>query len=209
MKTTFLLVSAAMMVATPAFAADFTGPRLEVKAGYDRLDAEATFDDGFDSISDNGKEDGLVFATELGFDVQMGEALVVGAYGGADISSIESCVDFDGDAICQEVGRTFTIGARAGFKTTPGALLYVKGGYSNTRFKVDFGDAEDEDSSASDTLNGFHLGGGLEIALGDNFYGKAEYVYTNYNDSDISEADFSASSDLARHQGLLGFGARF
>ncbi len=60
-------------------------------------------------------------------------------------------------------------------------MPYVKAGYENFR-----------------DLDGIRVGGGLEYALTKNLYTKAEYRYTDFQ-----------NSGAGRHQGLVGVGIRF
>jgi outer membrane immunogenic protein len=90
-------------------------------------------------------------------------------------------------------------------------MVYVKGGYSRTRLTASYEDraggidliSEEED------LEGFHVGGGLELGLGRRAYGRLDYTYSDYQDGRLDFDGVSARSDMTRHQVLLGFGLRF
>ena len=92
-------------VATPALAADFTGPRVGATVGI--LD---------DDIFGTGT---TTFGLEAGYDWQLGNGAVVGVQG-------EYQDDFDGDE-----GHELAATARVGGLVSENALVYVSGGYSN------------------------------------------------------------------------------
>ncbi len=72
---------------------------------------------------------------------------------------------------------------------SPTANLYVKGGYTNARIKVDgLGGANGD---------GFRLGAGAQFSLSGKAYVGGEYRYSNYE------------SDFSRHQLALTIGTRF
>lgn len=213
MKSKYLLAALAATVATPAMAqdmvTDFAGPRAEFRTGWSGVNIEAEVD----GDSDSEKEGAVTFGGEVGFDAGMG-GFVLGGYAGLDFGDAEFCEAEDDAEACVEIGRNFTIGVRGGVPLGGSALLYAKGGYSNSRLKASFDeDTTDDDDegefSESEDLDGFHLGAGLELAAGPNVYIKAEYVYTNYNGSSTDEEELDASFDIDRHQGLIGVGFRF
>ena len=208
MKFKYLMVALAATAATPAMAQDFAGPRAEVRAGWTKVDIEAELDGEEDSVN----EEAVTFGGEIGFDAQL-NSFVLGGYAGVDYGEAEFCDEvFGGDEACLEVGRNFTVGARAGVPIGTAALLYVKGGYSNGRLGVSFDDDVSDNIDAeteSDSLDGFHIGVGAELAGGPNVYVKAEYVYTKYDGSESNDEDFDSSFDLSRHQALFGVGFRF
>jgi outer membrane immunogenic protein len=195
--------AAAILVATPAFAQD-AGPdadglRVEARVGLDHVVASL----GGDS---EGKS-GFSYGAEVGYDYALSSSFTLGAYAGIDGSSTKECTEvFGSDEGCIKAGRNFSIGARLGAVTGPG-VFYVKGGYSNGRVTVDYDDfiVPANNFSVSENLDGFHLGAGYELSLSRNFYGKLEYVYTNYDTGN----DYGLDLDLQRHQVLVGAGVRF
>jgi outer membrane immunogenic protein len=208
MKKYVFAAATAALFATPAAAADFTGPRLEGRVAFDRVTLDINFDDGFDEFNEDGHTGGLSLGAEVGYDAQLGNNLVVGGYATADFPSTETCGEvFGEDNACIGSPRNLALGARAGV-ASGNALFYAKGGVSRGRFKVNYSDGEESDS-VSDGRTGFHLGVGAELKLSDNSYLKAEYVRTNYNDYDFSDEDFTAGFDSHRDQVVFGVGFRF
>ena len=208
MKFKYLVVALATTAATPAIAQDFAGPRAEVRAGFSKTEIEAELD----GEEDSDREESVTFGGEVGFDAQMG-SFVLGGYAGIDVGNADFCeAVLGGDEACVSVGRNFTLGARAGIPLGSSSLIYAKGGYTNGRLRFSYDDdiSDDQDAeSDSNSLDGFHVGVGAELAAGPNVYLKAEYVYTMYNGSDSSDEEFDASFDVNRHQGLVGVGFRF
>lgn len=202
----FLLFAACAFVSVPAVAANFTGPRAEVRGGWDRTTIDLTVDD----TSGSGHKDGFNLGAEVGYDAPLGARVVAGAYAGVEFATTKTCSEVYGDdEACLKLGRNFTLGARLGAKVSPQAMLYVKGGYSNGQLKATYKDFIDPtyDFSAHANRGGFHFGGGVEVAVGAHGYVRAEYVRTNYND--YNNSDFGVKIDAHRDQALLGFGLRF
>ena len=179
-KTVILAALAAATSATPALAQDasaIAGPRLEAVAGYDRIN------------TDGEKDGGALFGLGVGYDVPLGAALSVGVDGEASISSAKD--EFlPGETI--KAGRDLYAGGRVTMAVSPGANLYVKGGYTNAKVKYDgsLGDA-------SDNLDGYRLGVGGQLGLGGKAYVGAEYRYSNYE------------QDVTRNQVVATVGTRF
>lgn len=184
---------ASSFAAAPALAqegAPFTGPRIEGLVGWDRSQLE-----------DGGREDGVAYGVGVGYDVQMGGA-VVGIEGEAAASTTDECVVdavTTGDELCFKAKRDLYAGARIGTVVGSDTLIYAKGGYTNARYGLEY---EDGGSGAGDydlsrNLDGARIGAGVERAIGPNSYVKAEYRYSNYEDG------------FERHQALAGFGFRF
>jgi outer membrane immunogenic protein len=204
------------MIAAPAFAQDvgptFTGPRVEAILGYDHVGA------GSDIDNDNGRDDqsidGLLYGVGAGYDINLGSA-VVGVEGEfTDSTAKSSRHDFNDDFGFGRVsqGRDLYIGARAGILANPATLVYVKGGYTNTKLNVLAGDT-DETTDTSFKLDGWRIGGGVERAIGDHSFAKVEYRYSKYDSGKIDFMDGATSSefdvDTDRHQVVASVGYRF
>lgn len=182
--------------ASPALAqsygdpAPFTGLRAEGIVGYESVELPG----------DNNE--GVMYGAGLGYDVQMGGA-VVGLEGEYSASTVDECTpDFlrTGDELCAQVGRDLYVGGRAGAVMGSNTLLYAKAGYVNGRVETDYQDglaSEVGDYSLGDNLDGVRVGAGAEFALGPNSFAKTEYRYSNYE------------QDFEKHQIVAGFGFRF
>ena len=173
------LASAAFLSATPAFAqaAAPTGPRVEAIVGYDRVKALGE------------KDGGALFGIGAGYDFAVGPAVSLGA----DIEATESTQKIGDEDIAQvKAGRDLYAGGRITYAVSPTANLYVKGGYTNARFK-----ATDGIDSFSENFDGYRLGAGGQLALSGKAYVGAEYRYSNYEQG------------LSRNQVAMTVGTRF
>lgn len=179
--------------ATPALAQDrapFTGPRVEGIVGYENVAVPGP------------NSDGATYGVGVGYDWQMGNA-VVGVEAEASDSSTDECTrDYlvTGDELCAQVGRDLYVGGRVGAVISPNALLYGKLGYVNGRLQTQYDDGTANNATGfetGDNLDGVRAGIGLEYALGPSTYVKAEYRYSNYEQG------------YEKHQGVVGIGFRF
>ena len=95
---------------------------------------------------------------------------------------------------------------------TANTLIYVKGGYTNTKLGVLAGDTN-QVTDTSFKLDGWRVGGGVERALNANTFAKIEYRYSKYDSAHIDFMDGSTSSefdvDTDRHQVVASVGWRF
>ena len=203
-------------VATPALAQDvgptFTGPRVEAILGYDHVGA------GSDVDNNNGRDDqsidGLLYGVGAGYDINLGSA-VVGVEGEYTDSTAKSdrydlTDQFGFGRVGQ--GRDLYIGRGAGIPGSPNTLVYVKGGYTNTKLNVLAGDT-DETTDTAFKLDGWRIGGGVERAINQNTFAKLEYRYSKYDSAHIDFMDGATSSefdiDTDRHQVVASVGWRF
>ena len=223
---TLLASGAAIAVAAPAQAAGLQGGRVEGRVGWDssRLDGEFSIANPVLSATGHNSESGFGFGVEAGYDALVSTSFVLGAYAGANFSSADFCTTaFNADTACLEVGRDLNVGVRAGFAVTPTALIYIKGGYSHGKLKANFDDADGfvtvnpplvppvpiGDFDDSKHAGGVHFGIGGEMNFSDNFYGKLEYVRTNYGNANFDGTNIHLGLDARRDQVFLGFGVRF
>ncbi len=191
---------------------EVSGLRVEPRIGYDRIVTELSVETATDSASVRAGKSGVTYGGEVGYDLAVNVGTVLGVYGGIEGSSVEQCfADGSGGRTCLKPGRNFTAGVRGGYLLNPTTLLYIKGGYSNGQIRLGYSDPAfpQDDYRASDDLNGFHVGAGVQAGFGQRFYGKLEYVYTNYNGYELVDGTDRASLDFSRHQALAGIGVRF
>ncbi|UZW53668.1 porin family protein [Sphingobium sp. JS3065] len=209
-----LLTGAA--VANPALAQEpnstFTGPRVEAILGYDRTGAGSSVDN--DNDRDDQSIDGLLYGVGAGYDVNLGSAVigVEGEY--TDSTAKSSRNDFTDQFGFGRVkqGRDLYVGARAGILANPNTLVYVKGGYTNTKLDVLAGDTNQE-TNTDFKLDGWRIGAGVERAINTNTFAKLEYRYSKYEDAHIDFANGATSEefgiDTDRHQVVASLGWRF
>jgi outer membrane immunogenic protein len=180
MKTA-LVAAAALGMTSVAQAQDFTGPRAEVRVGFDSLDL---------NVQKGVNVDGATYGVAVGYDVALAPRVIVGMDAAIDGSSADDTL---AGALKVEARRDIEIGARIGYVLTPSVMVYGRGAYSNARVGIDLGNRD----LGSQINEGWRVGGGAEFALSRNLYAKGEYRYTNYN------------QNIERHQGLVGLGVRF
>lgn len=171
---------ATLLAATPAFAQEVAapvGPRIEALVGYDKVKALGESDGG------------ALFGVGAGYDFAVGNGISLGA----DVEATESTQKEGDEDIAQvKAGRDLYAGGRVSFAVSPNANLYVKGGYTNARFK-----ATDGVDTAAENFDGYRLGAGGQLGIGGKAYVGSEYRYSNYDDG------------LKRHQLAVTVGTRF
>lgn len=145
------------LMATPAMAKEFDGPRVEVTVGLDDLR----------NAVDNTD---VVYGATTGYDRQFGR-VVVGVE--ATAANVFDRADLG-------------VGARLGVVPSKDVLIYGRVGYANLNQRH------------APNLEGVSVGGGIEANVVGPFYGKVEYRYT----------DFS-NSNAGRHGAFIGAGLRF
>ncbi|MFL6858007.1 MAG: outer membrane protein [Allosphingosinicella sp.] len=228
-----LLAGGLAFGASPAAASDdtpFQGFRIEAITGYD--DVGVDFDD---DVYNGGKnsQSGFMYGLGVGYDFQAG-ALVFGVEGEWSDSTASRTDDFSGTRVTNPIagvptpvtthleskaGADFYVGGRVGYVVSPEAMIYLKAGYSSGKIEMDGSGKDNGVAYTFDekvSVHGFRLGIGGEYRFSENFYGKAEYRYTNYNngDLDIRGANVNLNPlfsgiDVVRHQFVIGAGFRF
>ena len=166
---------AAIAFASPAMAQDAAtatapaGFRVEALVGWDRP--------SIDGFHDNG----VLFGVGAGYDVAVGNSVSLGV----DVEASDSTAKKSGVS----TRRDLYAGGRVNFAVSPNANLYVRGGYTNARFKLD--------GLGSGNADGFRVAGGGQFGIGGKAYVGGEYRYSNYE------------AGIERHQVALTLGTRF
>lgn len=196
-------------LALPAAAQSFDGPRIELQLGWDRADTTVTYSNGTDRVELSTGRDGLSYGGELGYDYRAGN-VVVGAYGNLNFATTGYCNEDPGVfEECIKANRNIGAGLRVGYVIRDSALVYVKGGYSNGQVRYSYQEPARPQFWVEDTLHGFHVGGGGEVLMTPNIYGKVDYSYADYNGYEYTSGSEKLSVDLSRHQVTAGLGYRF
>lgn len=221
-KLFIVLAGGSALVSVPALAQGpatseptFTGPRVEAVLGYDINKAGSSVDDDVNE-DNNHTTKGLLYGVGLGYDVDLGGAVV-----GAEAELTDSTAktgfqngEFAGFGIGNvKANRDIYVGARVGAKVSPKTLLYVKGGYTNAKFDVR---SSDGTTTFRDDLDadGYRVGAGAEYAFNRNTFAKIEYRYSNYKKAEIDLGGTLPDSerfnvDTDRHQIAVAAGWRF
>lgn len=221
---------AATLALAPAAAAqdvNFGGFRIDGRLGWVSTGATATAanlaedpdEDGDELIEVSASGSDIGYGLEAGFDTMIGRSpILVGVYGGVDLGRTQACTAIAGeDRACAETDLSLHAGVRAGYVVSPTLMIYAKGGYSrgdlDMSYDADVGEDDDVILDSSSNRNGFHLGGGFEMAFSRHLYGKVEYSYTDFGSSNEAFDQpnilpgFAVSLD--RHQAVAGIGFRF
>jgi len=118
MKTAFFAAIAAASIATPALAQSdlneasaFTGPRIGVTTGYDKVQGH----------------DGVTYGVAAGYDLPVGSNVRAGVEVGLADSTAKT------DSI--QASRDLSASARLGYVLTPKIMPYAKVGYASSRFE--------------------------------------------------------------------------
>jgi outer membrane immunogenic protein len=139
----------------------------------------------------------------IGFDRQIRERYVLGAFVEYDWSSLELTYE-DTDTPQQKfrMDGAFSVGGRAGFLLTPTSLLYVTGGYTWARGKADqyFDIVSDSGQTfygaTSLDLNGPFVGIGMETLIGQRLSLRAEGRYTMFDE--VTTNQFNTAPNIFR-----------
>lgn len=179
-----------ILIATAAMATVFTalpaaaqttvaapvGGRVEALIGYDKVKALGE------------KDGGALYGIGAGYDFAVGNGFSLGA----DVEATDSTQKEGSAGLEVKAGRDLYTGLRANVAVSPTANLYVKGGYTNARFK-----ASDGVNSFAENFDGYRLGVGGQLGLGGKAYVGGEFRHSNYEDG------------LKRNQVAMTLGTRF
>lgn len=186
MRFTFILALAGMILAgAPAYA---EGPRVEVRAGWDRLD--------FDLEDVGRRAEGITYGGALGYDKDLTGGMFVGVEGTVDFSSADLLAT-SGSRTAYAPRRDFGVNLRLGTTIGAGAKVFGKIGYTNALFRDRTLLSGGTLSNQSIYRDGLRLGVGTEVPITQRTYLKAEYDYSNY------------SGGVQRNQVLTGIGVHF
>ncbi len=194
----------------PTDGASFTGPRAEIFGGWDRVGTRERFDDGTTRVTSRNHKTAWTGGGLLGYDYPIGDKMTVGAFGSYAISTAKTCTGDDTSIACLKAGREIEGGARVGYKLGGKALVYAKGAYVNGQIRGVASDDAGDYVRGHANRDGWRAGAGVEYAVTNHAYVKAEYDYTrfkSFNADELGLTDTSLRYD--RNQVLAGFGIHF
>ena len=201
MKSPLISIAAIAMLgaaAAPAHADTFDGPYVGVTAGWERSEIADRID--AQPITGEASRDALVLGGYAGYNLKATDRIVIGAEAGFSAAvDDQNRAASAGKSLTIDPRYSFDLSARAGYLVTDKALVYVRGGYANTRVRTTL-DGLTGPVTASDNLDGWQVGGGLEYAISDRISARAEYRY-----SDLG----SNGGQYDRHQTLVGVSYNF
>jgi len=181
------LLAATTLVPAAASAQSFEGPYVGVQAGWNH------------DIAINDDRDSVVAGVYGGYDKEVAPNIVLGAEAGFSLAASDRIGPSGPDAARIDPLHSFDFSARAGYVVGEKNLLYVHGGYQNSRARVTTTLAN-LTTSDQQTFDGWFVGGGAERKLFDNVSARLEYRY-----SDLG----SENRTYDRHQVLAGVSYRF
>ncbi|WP_147161498.1 outer membrane protein [Novosphingobium sediminis] len=184
--------------AAPAHADTFNGPYIGVTAGWERSQIADRV--AAQPITAETSRDALVLGGYAGYNFKASDRIVVGAEAGFSAAINDTVrAASAGKSLTIDPRYSFDLSARAGYLVTDKALVYVRGGYANTRVRTALSGLNGP-VTASDNLDGWQVGGGLEYAISEHVSARAEYRYTDLG---------SNGGQFDRHQTLVGVSYNF
>lgn len=176
-------------------AEEFEGPFIGAAAGYSRDEIGPELGDNT-QLPNQLSQDAAYFQLFAGYDyavaprVRLGveAAFGIGADDELELGDSVASVELDPE-------YTFEFTGRAGYLVSDKALVYVRGGYQNSRVEATLSASGQPTLSDKDNADGWLVGGGLEYAFGSNLRSRIEYRYSDLGND-------GASWD--RHQVLAG-----
>ena len=184
-----MLAGAAILAlsSVPAFAQEFQGPYVGAQAGWNH------------DIAINDDKDAVVGGVFAGYDQQVTPNVVLGVEGGFSLGASDRIGPSGVNNASIDPHYAFDVSARAGYVVGDRNLLYVRGGYANTRARLTH-DIAGGTFSDNRTYDGWFVGGGVERKLLDNVSTRIEYRFNDFG---------SDGSKFQRHQVLAGIAYRF
>lgn len=179
----------------------WSGAYFGVDAGHGWLDGDFSVVGAPGSVSEDF--DGATVGAFVGYNWQFSNGFVTGLEG--DLSYNFNDNEYLGAV---EVGTDWagSVRAKVGYAFDR-ALIYAAGGWTATSGYVDV-DAADFDES--ETFHGWTLGAGVDYAVTDNMFLRAEYRYNDFGDKDIELAPGTEiNADLDQHVVKVGLGVKF
>lgn len=157
--------------------------------GWGEGDAEAG------GVSGTIDFDGGRFGGFAGYNVDLGSSLIVGIEGdlGYDWNEREDGTETFGSNL------QGAIRGRVGYAVDR-ALVYAAGGWAASQFSYD-----DTGVSIDETMNGWTIGAGVDYAINDRLFARAEYRYNDYGSADIGAVNI----DFTQHVVQAGLGLKF
>jgi outer membrane immunogenic protein len=192
------LLATTAIAAAPAQAETFDGPYIGVAAGWERNEVADSING--QSVAAEASRDALALGGYAGYNYKLTEKVVIGAEAGftATVDDRIQATSGGRDLVI-DPRYSFDLGARAGYLVTDKALVYVRGGYANTRVRTARSTATTIVRD-SDNLDGWQVGGGLEYAISEKVSARVEYRYSDFGKD---------GGDFERHQTLVGVSYNF
>jgi outer membrane immunogenic protein len=204
----YFCAAVALLAAPAAHAETFNGGYIGVQTGWeqskvDSVDLLSTA--GLGTVtSDGSKASGATIGISLGYDARVFDSLVVGAELAGNYSTKSNRQQINvssapGVPINIEYAprMTYEVTGRVGVLASSNLLLYVRGGYVNSKLKSTISTAGTAPTIVSGNNNGWLAGAGAEYAVSDKFTTRLEYRHMDFE------------GPVSRDQIQVGFGYHF
>ena len=184
-----------LAAASPALADEFEGPFVGAASGYSRDEVGPELGDGI-ALPTELTRDAAFFQVFAGYDLAVASKVRVGVEAAFGLGADDALRLRDpAGAVTLDPEYTFEVSGRAGYLVADKALLYVRGGYQNSRVEATVAETGSATVRDKDNADGWLVGGGVEYAFSDALRSRIEYRY-----SDLG----SDGATWDRHQVLAG-----
>jgi outer membrane immunogenic protein len=180
-------------VDTPPAAYGWSGPYVGLQAGYGFGETEM-FDSG--STTGDFDLDGVLLGATAGWNHQAG-SFVFGLEGDISWSGVDgNLTSFQCSSGCNiDLNWLGTARLRAGF-AIDNALIFATGGLAAGDVEIEVNDGY---SAGTETLVGWTVGGGAELAVSEALSVKVEYLYVDLGDMETSSGGPPLTTDVGEN----------
>lgn len=200
-----IYIVAAMLATTSAQAEVFNGGYVGVTGGYERNSVDSTklfIENGYPTASTDKKSvSGATLGLNVGYDSKVSSNFVVGGEFAVTFSTstnkqlVKISPAATPVAIDYKSRASFELTLRAGMLLSEKTLVYVRGGYANSKLKATFPGTITDPVKGDN--NGWLAGVGVEHALSDKISARLEYRY------------FDLKGPVSRNQAIVGVAYHF
>lgn len=177
-----------------AQAQGFNGLYFGGQIGHDSYNMNVQDEDLDGTLGGNGIEGGIFAGYNLGLD-----GFVVGVEGQFGLSDASIGIATPGLEYTASARESWGLSARAGAMVTSNTLLYAHTGWTKTKFKEEVTLTGITESDKS-RLDGWRIGGGLEVLVTEQVTARAEYSHVRYERSaGVRPTNNSVQLGLAWH----------
>jgi opacity protein-like surface antigen len=199
MKRSLFAAAAMMFLTTPALSQIRCNVEASVGMGFAVMNIDRSMD-GFNTGSNDMGAQNFVGGLGAGCDWHAQYPFVIGIlarYNFADLSGTEKEEEY-------KVGDFWSAGVRLGYQLNNSVMLYGVAGWTGTDISR-VGHAGNWRPEAS--ANGLWLGGGVELSLTDNWAGRLEYSWHDFETVNLQPPHVSTDLHVVRAALVYRFGS--
>ena len=167
--------TAANIAEAPIGGNEWRGFYVSAAVGYSSGDSELFVDPNSVSID----PDGVTGTVGLGYDIMVRDSILLGVLADYTFGELDDKFTLAGTPGTWSLDDTWAVGGRIGTIIHKDLLLYGTAGYTRTELTL-----KTPTGKASEDLDGFFVGAGLERLICNNLYLKGEYRYSHFEDND-------------------------